>query len=551
MSNCINFECPRNLSPPQMRDCHYWKNPAPDDCCISMDLCEEHFKNSDQDIHTRDYFEGNTFIARWMADELKTTHQFVTMIDTGEVYYFDQGIFRSGGEKIIDRYCRGKLGKRARTYYVTETVNDVKGLSWQDRNIFFKTDPRYICLANGVLDIESWELKEYSPEYHFLTRIPVALNLNATCPKIDKFIEEVIPDPLEREAYYELVGYCLFLGYPVQVAFMFIGGGWNGKSLAIHLIRSLVGEENCTARGLQELEVNKFARAELFGKLLNSHDEVPPKTMYNSSVFKQLTGGDLITAERKFHGGFQYHNISKQVYATNRVPKVVEDTIAYFRRWRFFHFPNNFEKTDNKHLREELTTKDELEGFLLKAIMGLKKVLERGDFANAKPVEETREEWKRASDPVWSFTTDCIMVKPDEYIEKKALYEDFKTYCNIKEYPIISEDSFHKNLQYNVRLEDYRPHTDDGRRHYCWKGIKVNINGWSDGLPSSSNKLNNNIIKEIIEEKVDQIDQSQYVAKNDFGYTCRICSAGPYPIKEHILKHMEDEHPEAKNPPPS
>ena len=74
---------------------------------------------------------------------------------------------------------------------------------------------------------------------------------------------EVIP------IIHEIAGLCLYSGNPMRKAFMFLGAGRNGKSTVLNLIRALLGKGNCSAVSIQTLSENRFAPADLFGKLAN------------------------------------------------------------------------------------------------------------------------------------------------------------------------------------------------------------------------------------------------------------------------------------------
>src|SRR5205807_62228 len=107
---------------------------------------------------------------------------------------------------------------------------------------------------------------------------------------------------------------------PLQRAVLLNGTGANGKSVFIRLLQALVGLANVTARSLQELELNRFAKADLFGKLVNLYADLPETALKSTGTFKILTGGDPVTAERKFQQPFTFIPYAKHVYSCNRIP---------------------------------------------------------------------------------------------------------------------------------------------------------------------------------------------------------------------------------------
>ena len=75
-----------------------------------------------------------------------------------------------------------------------------------------------------------------------------------------------------------------------------------------------------STRSLHDLVNNKFAKADLFGKMVNISGEIPTGTLPPDQV-QELSGADLITAERKYGQPFQFVNYAKLIFAGNWTPK--------------------------------------------------------------------------------------------------------------------------------------------------------------------------------------------------------------------------------------
>ncbi|KXB01878.1 hypothetical protein AKJ43_02955 [candidate division MSBL1 archaeon SCGC-AAA261D19] len=176
-------------------------------------------------------------------------------------------------------------------------------------------------------------------------------------------------------------------------------------------MRKLLGKENVSSPSLHDLLKNRFAKAELYGKLANIHADIPNKALGTTTgPFKMLTGQDQIYAEKKHKDGFHFVNYAKLLFSANEIPERGDELRAFFRRWIIVDFPfkfvdnpdpnNEFEKEKNPNLLEELTTKEELSGFLNWALKGLQRLLDRGEFALDKSVEERSEIWEEMSNPI-------------------------------------------------------------------------------------------------------------------------------------------------------
>jgi len=124
--------------------------------------------------------------------------------------------------------------------------------------------------TNGVLDLKTQELKPHTHEYLSLTQLPEEYNPEAKCPNIDKFLSEVIR-PEDIKYILQLIGYCLLNDCRYQVSVMLYGSdGANGKGTLLDLVTTFLGADNCSHRSLQSIDNNRFAVADLFGKMAHT-----------------------------------------------------------------------------------------------------------------------------------------------------------------------------------------------------------------------------------------------------------------------------------------
>ncbi|MEM3550837.1 MAG: phage/plasmid primase, P4 family, partial [Candidatus Bathyarchaeia archaeon] len=407
------------------------------------------------------YFEGNAFIPKLLAEELLREYHFVTMKDTDVVYVFDDGYYQPYGEILIKVECKKRLGREYRKNRALEVIDYIKCSTYMNRR---EEPPNLIPLANGVLDVETMMLKPYTPDLMFFNKLPVKYDPSAKCPNIEKFLQEITATKQDVDILLEVIGFCLYREYVIAKALMLVGGGSNGKSSFLNLVKTFLGKENVSGRSLQDLEENRFAKADLHHKLANIYADLPDKALFRTGTFKMLTGRDLITAEHKFQNSFTFENYAKLLFSANKVPEAYDDTDAFFRRWLIIVFPNQFvnDKAD-PYLLKKLTTPEELSGLLNLALQALKRLLEKGQFSYSKTTEEIREDYIRKSSPIAAFVMDCLEVDSDAFIVKKELYNAFAEYCRVKNLPAVTQDTFYKNLPQHVNVVDYRPKLENDR----------------------------------------------------------------------------------------
>ena len=418
-----------------------------------------------------------------IAAQLIQSGIFRTFRDNESVYYYRDGVYVRNGETKIKEMVHEILEGEESSQFCSEVIGKIQRATYTDRSGFTEHSEHKIVVNNGLLDLDTLEFQGHTPEWLSLTKFPVNFKKEAKCPKISRFINEVAR-PEDIPLLQEWGGYNLWIfGYPAQKSMLLVGDGGNGKSTFIGIIESLVGKENRSAVSLHELEENRFAKHDLYGKAANLYPDLPDKDLKSTGIFKMLTGGDPIRAEDKNVRAFTYHNVAKLTFSCNAVPRVPEDSVAYFRRWLIVEFPYSFEGSNNedKDLKEKLINDpEEMSGFLNWALDGLQRLRANGwHFSNGKTVETIKEDYIVRSDPYKAFVMHCIDQESDAFVVKQDLYENYRKHCAMHKVVARSQESFFKNFRYifpqGALQDEIRILDSDGRsqRKRGFKGIKI------------------------------------------------------------------------------
>jgi len=400
--------------------------------------------------------------------ELESKH-FITPRDTREIYVYKDGIYHPG-DGYIRQAVESILLEKASTHVKNEVIEHLKDRNYIDRKEI-NANKSLIPLNNGLFNIKTFTLMDFTPDVYFTYKIPVDYNPEAYDETVDKFLDEITSyNEAKRRDLEEIAGYCLYNDYNFSKAFMLVGSGSNGKTTFLNLLKTLIGDGNYSTETLQDLESKQFSRASLFGKLANIADDLPSKALTTTGVFKMLTGGGVIKGEKKFQDPFSFMNIAKLIFSTNTVPDAKDESDAFFRRWKIIDFEETFNGDKrNPHLINELTTKKALSYFLNLALEGLERVLKRGGFVEDK---EIREKYKRKSNPVYAFEEEHLEESPDNWISKQDLYNYFIQYCRKNNIPALSQKAFFTQLPKYIPYRDYRPVGTDGKLLRAVIGIK-------------------------------------------------------------------------------
>jgi len=395
------------------------------------------------------------------------------IVEKNRFYYYHDGIFiEDKGNKKIRGIIRRIWGSEATRHDIQEILAQIENKNSYSLSQFNPMGK--IPLLNGVLDIERGEIQPFKnePDEFFTFKVPVLFNPDADCPKIKKFVSEIVAEE-DIPTIFELIGYCLYQSYPFHKAFMFVGEGDNGKSTLINLIKTFLGEENTASISLQELETNRFAKAQLHGKLANLFADLTQKSLRETGIFKMLTGSDVITTDQKWGDFLTFKNHAKLIFSANTLPRVFDDTNAFFRRWIIINFPRTFSQEDkDPFIIRKITTEEELSGLLNEALKGLKRLLERGDFTTKGTTDEWREKYIRLSDPIKSFVMDCLESDPESVIVYEDLYNEFVEYCTFNNLPVKSKIVFSREVGEHIRIEKCLKLTESGQKR-AYRGVRI------------------------------------------------------------------------------
>jgi P4 family phage/plasmid primase-like protien len=356
----------------------------------------------------------------------------------------ERGTFSTGGNFELLRYEGGYYNGMARTFvrgrvegafraraqassdgFREEVVRGIAATPEVHRLRAGFNPPGLLCLENGILDTGTGTIAPHSPDVVFTWRMPVAYDPEARAPRFERFLEEVMPDERRRALLVDLMGYCLRRENPLQLFFVLVGDGANGKTTFGRVLAGLLGKDAVSTLSLQQVGSHRFAPAELEGRLLNLCDDLPyDRPLAATGVLKVLTGGGSMTVERKHQHPFELVFGGKLVSMANRMPPTEDDTYAFWRRAVVVPFEQVFPEDDPRRdpgLADKLLA--ELPGVLNIALAGLARVRSRREFDPDGMLADPREEWHRRADPVRAELLDAFEYCPGAFVTNDRLRE--------------------------------------------------------------------------------------------------------------------------------
>lgn len=429
-----------------------------------------------------------------LVEYIKERNSIYTTKDDNksEMWIYRRGIYIPQGKSEVKVILRSVLNMFFSMFYYNQVIAKLEADTYIDTSVFFKERYRYeLPLQNGILNIFTRELKPFTPFKIFFTKLPVEYNPQATCPAIDLFLNEVLAKEEDKKVFYELAGFALMKEYRYEKAAMFVGNGRNGKGKSLELLKHLVGVQNCSSIPLSALIPNSFNVSELFAKLLNLAGDIGNKDLEDTSMFKSLTGRDLVTTNRKFLSGLTFENYAKFIFACNELPSVYDTSRGFWDRWVLLEFPYTFVskeeydrtpekekklfKIKDENIISKIVTPNELSGFLNQALDGLTRLEANHNFSTTLGSQEIKETWVRKANSVIAFAFDFVEEDSEMFIPKKEFRKRYSEYC--KKHKVLSKSDFviKKALQEMFGVSEEKklvgsyPENDWER---IWEGIK-------------------------------------------------------------------------------
>ncbi len=332
----------------------------------------------------------------------------------------------------------------------TEILNSLKQLGRE--KIPKDIKKTWIQFKEIIYDIESGEKFKATSEYFVTNPIPWKISGDPNTPIIDKIFVEWVGEK-NKEKLYQIIAYSLLPDYPIHRIFCFVGGGLNGKSKFLELLRKLIGKKNVTATELDYLTNSRFEMAKLYKKLVCIMGETNHKEISRTSTLKKLSGGDLIGFEYKNKNPFEANNYAKIIIATNSLPITLDKTMGWYRRWDITEFINEF--TEEEDILKKIPDK-EYENLATKCLIKLNTILETRKFHNEGSIQERMERYEEKSNPIMKFIKENYQKDSEGYILFREFKESLDIFLESNKYRTLSSPAISKQLRnegFEVRLK--------------------------------------------------------------------------------------------------
>jgi putative DNA primase/helicase len=422
----------------------------------------EPLDESELDVILRDeafekpiFFEGKKFLHDAFGNWIINQHHIKRI--NGQLHVYKDGIYCAGYRNIefmmLKAYPQMKDSQRKEVLKYLE-VMCVDNCPVADANL--------IAFKNGVYDITTDTLTGFSPDMVITNQIPWDYRPEAFSALADKTLNKMAcQDPEIRQLLNECIGYCFYRRNELSVSMFLTGEKANGKSTFLQMLQDVLGTQNTSNLGLDELE-ERFAPATMFGKLANIGDDISDEFLRGKAIahFKKIVSGNMLKAENKGTELFFYKPFVKLIFSANQIPRMKDRTGAVLRRMVIIPFNATFSKNDpdyDPYIAWKLKDQAVMEYLCKIGIDGLKQILINRSFTQSTKVDQELKEYTEYNNPILLFLAET---EKEEIInqETRLVHSMYEIFCQDNGFQGMGLANFSKEItrQLNCMVKDKR-----------------------------------------------------------------------------------------------
>lgn len=382
-----------------------------------------------------------------------------------DFYLYEHGVYskcnRNKVKSIILRYIPSYLASDS-------LLNNVYGLlmSREDNICSFReldNDENYINLKNGLYNLKTRQLEPHTSKLYSTIQFECEYRQDDNHkPVFDRYINDLCRDrdgevDKAKMAILQEYGGLLLSNVKVYrlkcclVLWSLLGN--TGKTQFINLLSELLGEDRTVNIPIQNMnESSKFALGSIVGKRIISIGDQTSSEIKDSSIFKQLTGGDAIKCEKKGKQPFDYRFTGGIIIACNNLPTFSDDKGGHlFERLCIVPCTNTIEqgRRDGEILDKMLKERNAIFNWFLE---GLHRLIDNHYIlTKAQSCESAAREYRGKMDTVFRYLSEFYIItgNKEDMVSKPDFEADYIRWCNENEYNNVNKQNIKDRMEAN------------------------------------------------------------------------------------------------------
>ena len=386
-------------------------------------------------------------IAKALLTDLNNTDHAMPVTYYGTLYRYKDGVWAPSNKNEIashvasSRYDGESVCKIGAHYKsIAELMFNISSLP-----NFFASSPKGVAAGDSFYRITTDGSVKKEPlnfQHRCRFKLPVE-PAEAETPLFSGLLEAAFRsgNPLEAAEQIAVLqevmgGVLLGLVAPLQKAVVFYGASRAGKGVLVEIIRAMLPSDTISAVSPFQW-YKEYHLAGMAGKRLNLCGEFPEDNQLPAAVFKQVTGGDPLSARNPCREVFTFVADAAQLFSCNYLPYSREQSDSFYSRWQVVHFPNSISESQRDPELAKKIIAAELSGVLHWALQGAVRLVKQGGFSNSSAHDRVMAEWRLRSDSVAAFMASKGQRAIKQYEQTQGakmptsrFYDEYESYCD-------------------------------------------------------------------------------------------------------------------------
>ena len=309
--------------------------------------------------------------------------------------------------------------------------------------------PDLLNCLNGTIDLTTRKLLPHDPGMMLTQQVPVVYDEQAECPRWLQFLAEVTDGNADLITYLRhTIGYSLSGRTDMQALWFLYGLGNNVKSTFLDILRRLWGPYGCKTT-FDTFLMGRIVGgptesiANLQGKRLVISTEVEQGQRLATTRVKDMTGGEMISANRKYEHEIEFRPEFKLWLAGNFKPRITDATVSIWRRVKLIPFTVTIpdEQVDPR-LFQKLTA--ELPGILTWAVSGAQVWYSNGEIPECSTVRDATARYRDEQDSLADWLEGWFK---GGQTAKSEVYQHYKTWCEAEDIKALGKKTLYGALE--------------------------------------------------------------------------------------------------------
>lgn len=392
--------------------------------------------------------------------------------------------------EMIRQTIRDLCGGKPR-WATARVVDSIEKLARTDERMRrcggFDASPLLLGTPAGVINLVDGTLRAARPDDLMTKLTSCAPDPDAACPRWLTFLgaciygfdehgepRTVAPDDpmvifLQRACGYMLTGSTRY-----EFVFLLFGGGANGKSTFLRVVREILADYFVSVAVetflLGSHDAHPTGVAHLDGARLAACGELPDNRSWNSQRVKDISSGEKLSARHMRQDFFDFSPVCKLLFVGNHKPRLRQINEAERRRFRVIPFVHRVpENRRDSTLEEALRT--EYPAILAWMIDGAQAVISEGFGTMPAAVTKATDEYFRENDTFGMWASERLLLQKDYSVPAGVAYANYTRWFDDGGYqgrPVSQRE-------FRTRMEDVGAMHERNAKGIRYRGARLDV----------------------------------------------------------------------------